>query len=147
MRPLCSSAVCKSGFEACHAGTKPKMRHVPSAISIVKPSTLKSKLTCAKRGTPSGTNCNSTFVPNAARVIPATVPNNESNNPSRKNCRTKRARPAPNAARIAISLLRPACWANNKLATLAHAIRSTKATAPSRVYKAGLTSPTTSFMN
>ena len=94
-----------------------------------------------------GTNFNSICIPKAASASPAAVPSNESSRPSMKNCRTRRPRLAPSAARIAISLLRPACWANKRPATFAHAINSTKATAANNVNRAGLTFPTTSFMN
>jgi len=49
--------------------------------------------------------------------------------------RTTRHRPAPRAVRIEISLRRPTARASIRLATLAHAIRSTKPTAPSRTRK------------
>ena len=46
------------------------------------------------------------------------------------NCATRRPRPAPSAARTASSLRRVAPLASSRLATLAHAISSTSATAP-----------------
>ena len=52
-----------------------------------------------------------------------------------------RKREAPSAARIAISLLRPAALANSRFATLAQAINSTNITAPNNraiVYDASL---------
>ena len=54
-----------------------------------------------------------------------------------------RRRPAPSADRIAISRLRSVARASSRFATLAHAIRSTKPTAPSRISSAVRTSLTT----
>ena len=54
-----------------------------------------------------------------------------------------RARFAPSAVRIAISLDRAAARESRRFATFAQAINSTKATAPSSASKAGRTDPTT----
>ncbi len=51
------------------------------------------------------------------------------------NCRMIRPRPAPTAARMAISRLRPVARASRRLATLAHAMSSTKPTAPASTHK------------
>ena len=55
---------------------------------------------------------------------------------SASNCRTIRARLAPSAARMAISLSRLALRASERLATLVAAIRSTQKTAPVSIHKA-----------
>jgi len=55
--------------------------------------------------------------------------------------RTMRARPAPRARRIAISRCRTDDRASRRLATLAHAMRSTQPTAASSVSSAGRTLP------
>src|SRR5438445_353228 len=55
--------------------------------------------------------------------------------------RMTRQRPAPNAARIAISLRRAAVRVNSNPARLAHAIKRTNATAPSRIISVGRRSP------
>ena len=60
------------------------------------------------------------------------------------NWRTRRARPAPSAVRIAISFCRAADLANSKLATFAQAISRTNATAPSNTSSAGRVPATTS---
>ena len=55
-----------------------------------------------------------------------------------------RGRRAPMAVRMAISLRRERVRARRRLATLAHAMRRTKATAASSIKRAGRTSPTVS---
>ena len=59
-------------------------------------------------------------------------------------CRTSRTRLAPIAARTASSRLRAEARTSSRLATLAHAISSTNATAPISDRIAGRTSPTRS---
>ena len=54
------------------------------------------------------------------------------------SCRTMRPRPAPIAARSAISRLRAVARTSRRLATFAHAISSTKPTAPPRISSVGL---------
>ena len=56
-----------------------------------------------------------------------------------------RARRAPMAVRMAISLRREKVRARRRFATLAHAMRRTKATAPSIIRSAGRTLPTVLF--
>ena len=53
------------------------------------------------------------------------------------SCRTIRARPAPIAVRIEISLARPAARASSMFATSAHAISSTNPTAPNSTANSG----------
>ena len=53
-----------------------------------------------------------------------------------------RRRPAPSAARIAISFCRVAARAKSRLATFAHAMARTKPTAPSKMSNGRRTSPT-----
>jgi len=57
--------------------------------------------------------------------------------------RIMRPRPAPRAARTAISFCRDAPRASIRLATFAHAISSTQPTAASRISKAGRAGPAT----
>ena len=54
---------------------------------------------------------------------------------SMKSCWNTRPRPAPSAARIAISLRLPNALARRRLPTLAHAMSRTSATAPSSISK------------
>ncbi len=57
-------------------------------------------------------------------------------------CRTRRARPAPSAARTANSRSRDVARANIRLPTLAQAIRSTRTTAPNNIHSVARTAPT-----
>jgi hypothetical protein len=66
-----------------------------------------------------------------AMMSPMTPAASDNTTRSVRSCRTSRARPAPSAARIAISLRRPALRARIRLAAFAHAISSTAATAES----------------
>ena len=59
------------------------------------------------------------------------------------SCRAIRARPAPSAARTAISCSRSVARASSRFATLAHAISSTNPTAPKITSSACRTPPTT----
>jgi len=63
------------------------------------------------------------LVTHKASSNPSPPPAIESNMLSVKSCRTRRARFAPNAKRIPISLRRPAARASRRFATFAHAIR------------------------
>ena len=58
------------------------------------------------------------------------------------NCRMSLPRLAPIAARMAISRVREVAFASSRFATLAQAISSTSATAPSSSRSVGRTSPT-----
>ena len=69
-------------------------------------------------------------MPTTPNAAPATPPASERIMLSVNNCRMIRPRPAPIAARIAISRRRPTARASNRFATLAQAISSTKLTAP-----------------
>ncbi len=77
----------------------------------------------------------SAFDPTIATINPAAPAKKASNRLSVINCRTIRPRPAPTAARIAISRVRAVAFASNRVATLAQAISRTKLTAPSSRYK------------
>ena len=66
------------------------------------------------------------------RTRPQAPPIAESSTLSTSNCRTRRARAAPSAARTASSRWRPVARASSRLATLAQAMSRTKATAPAR---------------
>ena len=60
------------------------------------------------------------------------------------NCRNRRQRPAPSAERIANSFCRESARASRRLARFAHAISSTKPTAPWSTQRARRRPPTTS---
>ena len=72
-------------------------------------------------------------------------PASDSSTLSVSSCRMRRPRPAPIAARIAISRRRPVARTSSRLATLAQAMSSTKLTAPSRIHSVDCTSRTISF--
>ena len=85
----------------------------------------------------------SACTPKYPSTSPSTPPASESSTLSVSNCPTMRLRPAPSAARIAISRRRIVARASNKFATFAHAISSTQPTAPSNTSSDVRTSPTT----
>jgi hypothetical protein len=60
------------------------------------------------------------------------APENEMSRLSVSNCRSSRNRPAPTAARIAISLCLATERASSRFPTLAYAMSRTKATAPNK---------------
>ncbi len=72
---------------------------------------------------------------------PQTPPRSDRTTLSASSWRTSLPRPAPSAARTASSRWREVARASSKFATLAHAMRRTKATAPARTRRAGRTSP------
>src|SRR5205085_2667059 len=80
----------------------------------------------------------------AARSRPSPPPASASSRLSVNSCRMMRTRPAPSAVRIAISFERDAARASRRFATFAHAIKSTKPTAPSRTRSDVRKSPTKS---
>ena len=78
-----------------------------------------------------GPSATSARVHQKAAARPAAPPSTPSRMLSARNCRTRRARPAPSAARTATSRVRDCARASSRFATLTHAISSTKLTAPS----------------
>ena len=101
-------------------------------------------VTSASRGTLVGASVCSRSTPHAAMSSPATPPRAPSRTLSVSICRMSRARPAPRAPRIASSFCREAARVNSRLATLAQAISNTKQTAPSKISRGRVTSPTIS---
>ena len=126
------------------AGASPKRTPVKSVAPSVKPSTGRSRLVSPKRGTSCGMRDESRATPQSAKSRPSRPPTHASSVLSVSNWRMMRARLAPSATRTAISRPRPAARASNRFATLAHAIKSTNPTAPSRTSKVGRKSPTNS---
>ena len=70
-------------------------------------------------------------------IRPATAPASDNNTLSVSNWRTRSAREAPIAARMAISRVLAADLASSRLAMFAQAIRRTNPTAPSNTSNAG----------
>src|SRR5258708_4055869 len=81
-------------------------------------------------------------VPRAAWMSRKAAPERETISGSARMWRSTMARLAPSDVRMAISFFRARVLASTRLATLAHAMRSTKATAPNKTSSAGRTSPT-----
>src|SRR2546429_4297443 len=71
-------------------------------------------------------------MPKHARKSPTVPPASERSTVSARIWRSTAARLAPSDVRIAISFFRARVLASTRLATLAHAIKRTKATAPNR---------------
>ena len=129
-------------FAACRAGTSPKSNPVTMATATLKSRTRLSIATSARRGTPRGPNALTASTAQAASDVPTRAPASESNILSVTSWRTSRCLPAPNAVRTAISVSRVDARTRSRLATLAHAMSSTKPTPPSITSNAGRTLPT-----
>ena len=125
-----------------NAGTSPNSRPVSTAIATEKASTRPSIATFSRRGKPLGPNATIASTIHAASAPPMIAPASERRTLSVTSWRTIRPRPAPSAVRTAISVSRPAARTSSRLATLAHAMRSTNVTAPNIVSSVPRTSPT-----
>ena len=124
----------------------PGRRGRRSAIDrpAVNASTVPLTPTACRRGRLDGLSCTSASTPQTATSRPSAPPTAASSTLSVSSCRTRRARPAPSARRIAISRWRTDERASSRFATFAQAISSTQPTAASSVSSAGRTSPTRS---
>lgn len=116
----------------CHAGAAPKSSPVATATSTVYRSTSGWIPMRIQYVGSSGIVAMFTRSIQAASTTPTTAPARASSTLSVSSWRTMRPRPAPIAVRTAISRLRSAARASIRFATFAHAMSSTKATAPSR---------------
>ena len=125
------------------AGSRPKSTPEPTAASRVKRSALPSIRTLSSKGRLKACRCASSRVPATARTSPNTAPQHESATLSVSICRSSRKRPAPNAARIAISFCRAPNLANCRFERFAHTINITTPTAQASTNRAGLTGPLT----
>ena len=131
-RPLFKGSA-SDARDPCNAGTSPNAMPVRIASAPVKASTRQSIRTSESRGVSAGSvDCNSRR-PCVARAMPSAPPRDASRTLSVSSCRMMRRRPAPSAERTAISRERPADRARVRLATFAHAISSTRATALSSI--------------
>ena len=104
--------------------------------------TVASTATASSRGIPCGLSDTRNATPHTASSSPSAPPASERITHSVSSWRTSRPRPAPSAARTAISDSRAAARASSRLATLAQAMSSTKPTAPSRTSTERRMSPT-----
>ncbi len=138
LRPGAASAV------ACSAGTRPKRMPVAAVRASANQSTGPSRRIASVRGVPRGAIASSASMPQPPSTTPAMPPIAASSRLSVSSCRTSRPRPAPSATRTATSRARAEARASSRLATLAHAINSTNATAPSSTHSPRSTFPTTS---
>ena len=129
------------------AGASPKKIPTSSATPRVKSRTCRSTPISFTRGSAAGREFKTDLVPQYASSSPAPALASESTTLSVSSCRTTRTRPAPSAARIVNSRVRPVARASSRLATLAHAISRTKPTAPSSTSRNGRTFPTRSSLN
>ena len=136
------TASVKSVRAAWSAGATPNRIPVTSATPAVNAKTRQSIPTVASRGVSAGSIAFSHDMAPAANSSPLDPPATPSRTLSVRSCRQTRQRPAPSAARIAISFCRTAERASNRLATFAQAINRTRPTAPSRTNSFVLTSLT-----
>ena len=134
--PLSLRVALRSGRELCSAGIRPNRMPVNPAARTVNASTRQSTPTSEPsrptRGRLAVFTLSRARIPTTPNAAPATPPASESSTLSVSSCRMMRPRPAPMAARIAISRRRPTARASSRFATLAQAISSTKLTAPTR---------------
>ena len=141
-RPASLSVPMSAPRVACAAGNTPNSSPVPTASAIANRITVRSTAIASRRGMPSGFIPIRTSTPQTASSRPRPAPSRLSSRLSVSSCRTSLERPAPSAVRMAISDPRAAARARSRLATFAHAISSTKPTAPSRSSIALRMSPT-----
>jgi hypothetical protein len=100
-------------------------------------------VTSLKRGRSSGASASNALTPHRAMITPPVPANSASTTLSVSICLISRTRPAPTAARTTSSRPRDAARASSRLATFAHAISSTNATAASSTNNVWRVSPTT----
>ena len=119
---------------ACHAGIIPKARALRKDTARL---TMKTRTSTFKY-TP-GSISDAVFVtissPHRVMITAITPPQKNSKALSVSSCRIMRPRVQPSAARTAISLWRFTPRASKRLATLAHAIRSTTPDATAVIHK------------
>ncbi len=123
------------------AGTAPNASPVRSEAPSVNRSAAGFTPACPAASRFCGPSATSASTPQCASSSPVAPPAAASSRLSVSSWRMSRRRPAPSAARSAISLRRPAARVIWRFATLTHAMRSTDPTAPSRTRSAGLISP------
>ena len=114
----------KSAFETSSAGIAANARPASSAESNANAGTNQSMRISLLRGRYAGPRLARNCVPADAIKMPRSPPPAAVIRLSVTSCRTMRNRPAPRAARTAISLRRAALRASMSVARLAHATRS-----------------------
>ncbi len=113
----------------CSTGARPKSRPVTSATASPKARTRPSTATSAARGTDGGAKRWKSATEPQASAAPRAPAARAVTRLSVRSCRTTRARPAPSAARTAISRPRSVARISERLATLAHATSRSRPTA------------------
>ena len=126
-----ASEPARSVREARSAGKMPKRSPVATESAAVYASTRPSSSKVIQYGTSTPRVETSQCSHQVPTSTPAAPPASAISTLSVSSCRTMRPRPAPSAARTAISRRRAAPRARSMLPTLAQAISSTKPTAPS----------------
>ncbi len=133
-----------SGRALSHAGARPKSTvvaiEIPTARTRIRTSSSPERPR-AEFSRYDGASVISPLMPHDATMTPSAPPASASTALSVSSWRMTRQRPAPSALRTAISLARAVPRASSRFATLAHAINSTKTTAPTRTRSAGAVSP------
>ena len=127
----------------CSAGARPKATPVASVSSAANANTVASRPTSLTRGAFDGASETSPPTAQTPNTSPTAPPRPARSTLSVSSCRTTRARVAPSATRTASSRPRAEPRASSRFAMFAHAIRSTKPTAPNTAINPGLMSPTT----
>ena len=127
--PPCFNASDRSSREACRAGTSPKSSVDNSESPSANRRTVVSIRTSSMRGRLAGDNATSPCTSMDASRRPASPATPARTQLSVSSCRTTRPRPAPSAARSAISRVRPAARASRRFAMLAQPMSHTTPTA------------------
>jgi len=115
--------------DTCQAGARPKITLAASEMASANSSALRSTVTSLRRGRSSGASASRALTPHRAMITPPVPASSASTMLSVSIWRINRRRPAPTAARTTSSRPRADARASSRLATFAHAINSTNATA------------------
>ena len=126
---------------SCHAGTNAAKSPAATEIAVVKISTRASTAMSPMLGSALLNEASRMSTPKYAAANPTSPPPMPSTSPSVSSCCTTRKRLAPSAFLTAISFARPCVRTSIRLARFAHAISSTRATAPSSTSSEVRTSP------
>ncbi len=140
--PESRSVSLRFGFDDWSAGTMPNSSPVTTATAAVKSSTCPSMVKRIQNGMPfrmlALIHCSSAY----ANATPSVAPPSATSTLSVRSWRITRHASAPRATRTAISFDRAVARASSRLATLAHAMRSTKPTAAIMMSRTGRMLPT-----
>ncbi len=133
-----------AGREALMAGASPTRMPLTIDTAVVNRRTRRSTPTSLRRGRLRGPIRTRRSTRQSDRITPKNPPAPARSRLSATIGQIRRNRPAPSAARMAISFRRAVARASSRFAMFAVAIKSTSATAPNNTKSAGLTSPTRS---